>query len=277
MNSLASLLVHVDASARTVIRLWLAHEVAARCSGSQPCSVRALYCTTPSFADMPLAFGAGASESVPFLQDLYARRASEARQAFERANAHRTPPMHWLERGGDPVIPTFVQSALYADLMVLGQHVPDEIESLNTPADFVASVLVTSGKPAIVVPAKGRFETLGHKVVLAWKPTPEAARAAAAALPLLERAERIHLVSDTSCGNELEAWLGEHGVQSRIDRHVCVDSESAGERLLSLAADVDADLLVMGCYGHSRARELLLGGATRTVLRSMTLPVLLAH
>lgn len=114
MNSLASLLVHVDASARTETRLRLANELAVRCSGSRPCSVRALYCTTPSFADMPLAYGAGATESRPFLQHLHARRASEARQVFEGVNAHRTPPMHWLERATRTVLRSMTLPVLLA-------------------------------------------------------------------------------------------------------------------------------------------------------------------
>jgi nucleotide-binding universal stress UspA family protein len=75
----------------------------------------------------------------------------------------------------------------------------------------------------------------------------------------------------------LEDYLRLHGVEAPIQRRAAVPSGEPGEGLLSLAADAGADLLVMGCYGHSRTRELVLGGATRTVLQSMTLPVLMAH
>ena len=80
-----------------------------------------------------------------------------------------------------------------------------------------------------------------------------------------------------AAADSLEGYLRLHGVAAPIQRHGAVASSSAGDGLLSLAADVGADLLVMGCYGHSRARELVLGGASRTVLKSMTLPVLMAH
>lgn len=73
------------------------------------------------------------------------------------------------------------------------------------------------------------------------------------------------------------SWLRSHEVEAPLERHAPLGGEAPGERLLSLAADTNADLLVMGCYGHSRARELVLGGASRTVLRAMTLPVLMAH
>jgi nucleotide-binding universal stress UspA family protein len=74
----------------------------------------------------------------------------------------------------------------------------------------------------------------------------------------------------------IEAYLALHGVQAVLEQQAAVPDEP-GELLLSRAADLGADLLVMGCYGHSRAREFVLGGATRTVLASMTLPVLMCH
>ncbi len=80
-----------------------------------------------------------------------------------------------------------------------------------------------------------------------------------------------------SIDRELRNYLDAHGIATKAERHAAAASEAPGESLLSLAADVGADLLVMGCYGHSRTRELVLGGASRTVLNSMTLPVLMAH
>jgi nucleotide-binding universal stress UspA family protein len=141
-------------------------------------------------------------------------------------------------------------------------------------------VLIESGKPAIVVPAVGSFGTLGERVLIAWKPGRESARALAAAMPILQRAASVHYVVDGRCewaAAELGGCLRAHGVKAPLKRHAALDAAAPGESLLSLAADCDADLLVMGCYGHSRAREWAMGGATRTVLASMTLPVLMAH
>ena len=104
------------------------------------------------------------------------------------------------------------------------------------------------------------------------------------ALPLLKKARAVHLAmaeADEDEGRiegglDLVHWLNTHGIEPQVHRSA-VATDTPGESLLSLAADLSADLLVMGCYGHSRARELMLGGASRTVLRSMTLPVWMSH
>jgi nucleotide-binding universal stress UspA family protein len=105
-----------------------------------------------------------------------------------------------------------------------------------------------------------------------------------AALPWLARARQVHLAVESPAAEggpwpgaaQLQAWLSLHGVTAEMRSH-SVGRTTPGEFLLSLAADVGADLLVMGCFGHSRARELVLGGASRSVLSAMTLPVLMAH
>ena len=167
--------------------------------------------------------------------------------------------------------------------MLLGQHDTNDLQTLGVAADFVPSLLVASGRPALVVPNTGSHGALDGEVLIAWKASREAAHAVCAALPLLRRSRRIHVctAADTPGGAagpaELEAWLRLHGVEAAFQHHAAVPADMPGEGLLSLAADVEATLLVMGCYGHSRTREWVLGGATRTILQSMTLPVLMAH
>ena len=119
---------------------------------------------------------------------------------------------------------------------------------------------------------------------MAWKNTREAAHAVSAALPFLCRSERVHVVAwrdvdeegETNAPLDIEQYLRSHGVTATMHRHQDRPVE-VGDALLSMVADVGADLLVMGCYGHSRAREWVLGGVTRTVLGAMTVPVLMAH
>ena len=151
------------------------------------------------------------------------------------------------------------------------------------PADFAESVLAASRKPALIVPWMGAPRGVGNTVVIAWKETPEAARAVAMAMPLLQRARQVHVLSWSStqapeggAGLSLETYLRSHQVAPVWHRY---DDEPSrlGELLLSATFDLEADLLVMGCYGHSRAREWVLGGTTRTVLQGMTLPVLMVH
>jgi nucleotide-binding universal stress UspA family protein len=151
------------------------------------------------------------------------------------------------------------------------------------PSDFVASVLVETGKPGLVLPYIGAAPGFGQNVLIAWKPTPESARALTAALPLIQRARSVHLAcweeTDTGSADAAEPalqYLRRHGVQAAV--HLAGrPTRDLGEHLLSEAANLQSDLLVMGCYGHGRAREWALGGVTRTVLKSMTLPVLMVH
>lgn len=126
----------------------------------------------------------------------------------------------------------------------------------------------------------GTFPVVGRTVLIAWKPTREAAQAVTASLPWLRTAQAVHAIGYGEDATwsllRLQAYLREHSVGSttHADHRRRVD---VGEDLLSRSSDLGADLLVMGCYGHSRAREWVLGGASRSVLRGMTIPVLMAH
>jgi nucleotide-binding universal stress UspA family protein len=279
MSSLRSILLHIDASPRSVQRLALAHALAARC-GAQG---TALYASTPTALSLPFAMGQGAAEMLPMLQQLDIDYRDNIRALFDRAESAATPPFVWKELRETPLIPGFTRQALCADLLVLGQHDASDPLTIGVPSDFVPSVLIASGRPALVVPYVDIGTTFGEQVLVAWKPTRECARAVSAAIPFLKRAQRIHLTTADDAdaiadqASALEDYLRLHGVQAPIERHAATPSGEPGDALLSMAADDCADLLVMGCYGHSRTRELMLGGATRTVLRSMTLPVLMAH
>ena len=279
MNSLRSILLHVDASPRSAVRLQLARELGLQ----HEAAVTALYGVTPTFLALPFAFPDGAAGMLPMLEQIDTGRRAAAKAGFDREQRTGTPAMRWADLGNEPVVEGFAARALIADLMVLGQHDPNDPQADGVPADFVESVLIASGKPALIVPYAGAFTSAARDVLVAWKPTREAARAVACALPLLQRARTVHVVGwtpDASGGASgwvnLAGYLRSHGVGAEVQVHSAAPVE-IGESLLSLAADVSADLLVMGCYGHTRARELVLGGATRTILRSMTVPVMMVH
>ena len=133
------------------------------------------------------------------------------------------------------------------------------------------------------MPNGGSVGAVGCNVLIGWNATPQAAHAVTAALPWLRSARHVHVLEamDTegepiSDGLDIAQYLQLHGIAASMHREGSAHA-NAGDAMLSLATRVGADLLVMGCYGHSRVRELVLGGATRTVLDSMTLPVLMAH
>jgi len=284
VTELKSILLHLDAAANTNARLQLAMRLA-RAHGAR---VDALYAVLPVVLQYPFAFS-GDAPGAALLMNYEAEQRERIKAAFEygrqRTGAADAPPVTWHESSDDPVR-AFTQLAWAADLMLLAQHDPAPNAYSGVAPDFAASVLVASGKPGLVMPFIGAGDKLGETVLIAWKPSPEAARAVTAALPLLQRARRVHLAlwddAQTPGSAEpqaIERYLANHGITPTLHRDALTGPEAhrVGELLLSLAADVQADLLVMGCYSHGRAREWVLGGATRTVLQSMTLPVLMVH
>ncbi|MFT3953711.1 MAG: universal stress protein [Piscinibacter sp.] len=274
MSTLKTLLVHVDSSPRAAVRLKLAEQLAL----AHGARATAAYAVTSALLRYPLAMAAGA-DMAPMLAEVDAQRIEAARKLFA-ASVDRAR-VDWRELGGPPIA-EFSREALYADLLVLGQRGADETRDVDVPADFVSSVLMASGRPAIVLPHILAAAPQLGRVMVAWKPTREAARAVTAALPLLLQARQVTVVSFDEGGvagsgePAILAYLQAHGVQAGFKRQLASELDVGGQ-LLSLAADEQADLLVMGCYGHGRAREWVLGGATRTVMQSMTIPVLMSH
>jgi nucleotide-binding universal stress UspA family protein len=170
----------------------------------------------------------------------------------------------------------------YADVVVLSQTDPAH-QVAGAVRQLPEYVMLNIARPVLLVPYAKRPERLCGNAMVAWDGSVEAARALAGALPLLRRAsvvtvaqfQRGEPVEPAAQAADLTAWLARHGVRASVtEPGVGIDD---GNALLSLAADTQADLVVMGGYGHSRLRELLLGGVTKTMLEAMTVPVLMAH
>jgi nucleotide-binding universal stress UspA family protein len=167
------------------------------------------------------------------------------------------------------------------DLAIVGQAEPDKaaVEEL-----IAESTLFESGRPVIVVPYIQKTPLKLDRVMVCWDGSRPAARAIADAMPLLERAGQVEVVivaneageKDEIPGADMGEHLARHGLKVNINRIVDSDVDVA-DMLLSHAADSSADFIVMGGYGHSRLREFVLGGVTRAILRSMTVPVLMSH
>lgn len=279
--SYSQILVHLDASACAAQRLSLARELGSR-HGAQ---VTALYAVTPSLVELPFTPEIGASVAAD-MRAIDEGRLARARAVFDGEQNQPGASAAWAQVLESPVMGVFARQALHADLLVLGQHNPGGDAGENVPADFVEGVLALSGKPALVLPYIGARKTLGDIVAIAWKPTRESARAVAGAMPLLQGGKQVHVISWGEDGSDdpsvegarldLNRWLKSRGVTPVWHRQN-KEPQDMGDLLLSQAFDLNADLLVMGCYGHSRTREWVLGGTSYTVLKSMTLPVLMAH
>ncbi len=171
----------------------------------------------------------------------------------------------------------------YTDLLIIGQ--PDQsaqVPSGPSPED----VVLNAASSVLVIPFIGLKPGFGKRVMVAWNASREAARAVKNAMPFLEQAETVDIVTfrpregadahGELPGADIALHLARHGLQVNV-QHLEGHDIDVGNALLSHAADRNSDLLVMGCYGHSRLREWVVGGATRTVLGSMTLPAIMAH
>jgi nucleotide-binding universal stress UspA family protein len=175
----------------------------------------------------------------------------------------------------------FGRIARHFDVSVVGQTAPD----LAVPEDLVIeAALFESGRPTIVVPyIQTDGINLGH-VLVCWDGSRSAARAAADSLPFLVRSKKVEIVmvaskdgkADELPGTGLAEHLARHDLNVEIKRLIATDM-NVSDVILSYAADCGASFVVMGGYGHSRLREFILGGATRGMLQSMTVPVLMAH
>lgn len=175
-------------------------------------------------------------------------------------------------------------AARAADLTIVGQIDPGDPGTGQTPG-LPERVLLESGRPVLIVPYVGHFTTLGRRVLIAWNATREAARAVGDALPLMAGAEAVTILSIGTAG-EAEAedgaaaplvrHLSRHGIAA-TGSSLVADDIGVGDLILSRAADLGSDLIVMGGYGHSPTRERFLGGVTRSLLQHMTVPVLMAH
>lgn len=279
ITSVKQVLVHLDATAATAHRLAAARALAQRLEAS----LAALYAVTPGFIELPSAPELGPTLAAG-LVEIDEQRRSEALSVFDQAMNTPGPLATWSQTSEAPIVGAFVQQALHADLLVLGQRDPAAPGGSAVPPDFVQAVLAASGRPAVVIPFVRPSGPLADTIVIAWKETREAARAVSAAIPLLRRAQRVHVLawgveSEPAVGGtqlNLDGYLHLHGIEPVWHREA-LEPGDIGEQMLSRTFDLGADLLVMGCYGHSRAREWVLGGASRTILQSMTLPVLMAH
>jgi nucleotide-binding universal stress UspA family protein len=175
----------------------------------------------------------------------------------------------------------FGRMARRFDLAIVGQAEPTASAVEEAIAE---AALFESGRPVIIVPYIQKAPLKLESVMLCWDGSRAATRAIADAMPLLERAGHVEVVivanergkKDEIEGADMAAHLARHGLNVEVKRTVLGDIDVA-DVILSHAADAGSDFIVMGGYGHSRLREFVLGGVTRSIFRSMTVPVLMSH
>jgi nucleotide-binding universal stress UspA family protein len=264
--------------------------LAAQLAGHERGHVVGLYVVEPLFGG-GLPYTAGEAEIQTIEQQRTRLRqtaldeATKLETALRRAADGVGVAAEWRV-GEGPVVETAIFHARHADITVIGQVDPEG--PARAAPELVESVLMGSGRPVLVVPYAGRFNTIGRNVLLAWNATRESARAANDALPILKAAQLVTVMRVNpegrgrngavrpTPGADIALHLARHGVKAEASFTVSTEVD-VGNTILSRAADFGSDLIVMGGYGHSRMRELIVGGATRTILQHMTVPVLLSH
>jgi nucleotide-binding universal stress UspA family protein len=275
-------LLHLDRSAEAEIRLDFAMGLAL----AHGAHLTALHAVDPVMPPGLAGEGGGAALAALMQQlaDEADAAAASQRTAFEERLRREGLSGEWRQASfaaADKV----ALHARYADLTVLGQPNPDSRHESATIA-VLEAVLFNSGRPILMVPYAGRPAPIGKRALVAWNASKEAARALGDALPLLSACEQITVVAvnprrgiggdgDVPAA-DIALHLARHGLNATAE-HIEASGISDSDVLLNAVADRGADLLVMGAYGHSRLREMILGGVTRGILARMTVPVLMAH
>jgi len=271
-----TILLHLANDASHVARIEAATDLGARFQAH----VVALYIATP--VSMPAEIeGRGASAA--FIAEATAiahEKTEEIRQkCAERLDGAKLS-WEWKVAEGDH-LDLLAEQAPYADLAIVSHSKAELVEDrivFHVPEHLPLVV----GCPVVVLPAEGFERPVGRHVMIAWKPCTEAARAVNLALPLLHDAGQVTVLSVLAepqtepPGDRLAAHLTRHGIKARV----LTDASGAqyvGEAVLARSREIGADAIVMGAYGHSRLREMVLGGVTRHVLMNAKVPMLLAH
>jgi nucleotide-binding universal stress UspA family protein len=273
MTEIRSILLHLDARPGSASRLALAHALADR----HDAEVTALFGVRPDPAQASFAYSASAALHAAAE---HAAPSDGERERLMALAAARERESLWCDVVGDTIVHAFVAEAAYADLVIVGA--PNVGDGAGPPPGFVEAVVLQSAAPALVVPHPLRRESVGDRAFVAWNGSVQAARALKAALPMLRRADEVHVASWSArapaapfSGLDVGRWLRRHGVEARVSAHPATPHvENA------LRAEVErlrCDLVVMGCYGHSRIREQMFGGVTRALLADPPAPVLMTH
>ena len=227
----------------------------------------------------------GWSQLVDAYMEAQRREAAAAGAAFREALNRDKLQGEWIFREADETGSAIAEAALY-DLVVIGQPNPDA--GLSGAIGLRPEEIVLScGRPVLVVPYAGTFPDIGRRVLVAWNGSRESTRALHDAMSLMADAEAVTVIeidppapgvaAPAASAAQVAAALVRRGIAAKPETETTSGDISVEDLLLSRANDLDADLLVMGAYGHSRMREFVLGGVSRSIFRHMTLPVLMAH
>ncbi|WP_178133751.1 universal stress protein [Vineibacter terrae] len=268
--SLRTLLVHADTDEQLMNRVTLA-------AGLARAHDAKLIVAFPLQAPLDVTFYSEyvAVETIQALIGAEQQRAADVRAKVADRLAGEGISWQWrtCDGGAQNTLPRI---GAVADVIVMGQG------AVDTHASLVAAVALTAGRPVLCMPNGARFESCGKRILLAWNGSRESARAAHDVLPFLKGADQVvvftagRITGHDASVADIAAYFAAHGTRIEV-RHAMLAEVDTGTGILQAAAESDADMIAMGAYGHSRLREWVFGGTTRTILTAMTIPVLLSH
>lgn len=277
--SYKSILVHLDGTEHGQKRVQIATDIA-KANEAHLIGAAMIGASTRSFETSNISEKAPSlAKHLDFLRD----RAVHAAEWFEQ---------ELLRRGGISFEARVVDGdasqgislqARYCDLVVVGQS--DKGDASVVAAEFSENVLLHSARPVLIIPNEGNLTSVGKKALIAWDASLGATRAITDAIPMLKRADIVQLVvfnpdayperHGERPGDDVALYLARHGVNIEVLQQKT--TREIGSAILRLAGELSSDLIVMGGYGQSRFRQMLLGGVTRTVLGEMNIPVVMSH
>ena len=266
--SIRDILVHLDNSAASAARL----DVAIAYASKHGAHLRGLYLITHFFYE-PRALGESSDSE-------------KAEQMFTAKTNDAGISAEWVFQDcsvmGANVCDLITSHAYFTDLVVLGQH-NIYAPTVNIPAELVERVVLSCGRPVLVIPYSGRFSTAGTRIMVAWKTGRESIRALNDALPHLENASSVEIVEGSVTHevtnysrNILIQFLSRHNIQA-VFESINPGSFPIGDMLLNNACERKIDLIIMGAFAPNRRGKLELSPVARHMLNHLTAPVLLSH
>ncbi|MGN6661678.1 MAG: universal stress protein [Achromobacter mucicolens] len=225
------------------------------------------------------------SRTLNIMKNLQAQNRGAVQNAFLEAAAAADVPAV-VRAGESSPSATVALHGRASDLIIVSQQNRDDVEAAHEN-EFVEQTLLTAGRPVMVLPSSGDFPVVGERVLLCWDGSREAARALADAAPLLQGASHVVVLTmdegaatrsvESIPFEDLATYCVAHGIPAPDHVRRDIKGVGVGSTILNAAADYSADLIVMGAYGHSKFREWAMGGATASILKSMTVPIMFSH
>jgi len=278
---ITNILVHVDGTERAAERIKLAAHIA----GENDAHVTGTFVIPDPYVAAYMASGYVPVEIFEAQREEAQKESGTARDTFnEIVEKAGVKAEYRTEEGA--VADVMARHARYSDLTIVGKGDPDEPAKFPYP-DLAADLVMTAGRPVMVVPNAGHFDSVGKRVLVCWNASREATRALNDALPFLQKAEKVTVLAVNPAkpvggdhgdipSADIALHLARHGVKAEASQ-TAAEKIEISDVILARASDLGADLIVTGAYGHSRTREWVFGGVTEHLMRDMTVPCMMSH